>query len=78
MYIQEIQNIKDKIETAKSDQAKAEGSIEQIEKQWKDDFDCANIDEVKAKIDETETSIASLTTKQEGYMKEIEAGMEAE
>jgi len=76
MEVKELQQLKEKIEKAKSEKAKAEGSLEQIQKRWKDDFDCTSVDQVEAKIKETEEQIKSLTEKKDNYIKEIEEVME--
>ena len=76
MEVQELQNLKEKIEIAKADKAKAEGAIEQIEKRWKDEFECKDVDEVKVKIKDTEKEIETLTEKRDGYVEEIETAME--
>lgn len=75
MEVKELQNLKDKIETAKADKAKAEGAIEQIEKRWKDEFECGSAEEVEKKIKETEAQVESLTEKRDKYIKEIEDAM---
>jgi DNA repair exonuclease SbcCD ATPase subunit len=76
MNIKKLEELKEKIETAKSDRAKAEGAKEQIEKTWKDDFDCSSVEEVKDKVRETEEQIKALSGKLEEYMKKIEIAME--
>ncbi len=75
MKVEELEALKKKIETAKQDKAKSEGAIEQIEKTWKDDFGCKTVEEVKAKVKDTEGQIKTLNEKFAGYMKEIETAM---
>jgi outer membrane murein-binding lipoprotein Lpp len=75
MEVREFQAIQDKIDKAKSDKAKAEGSIEQIEKSWKDDFQCNSIDEVQAKIKELTEQITSLEQKRNKHIADIEKAM---
>lgn len=71
MTAESLQELRKKIDKAKSEKARAEGAIEQIEKQWKDDFDCDGVDAVKKLIDDTREQIDSLSKKLESYIREI-------
>jgi chromosome segregation ATPase len=72
----EIEEIKEKVDEAKEEKAKAEGAMEQIEKQWVEEFECKTEEEVQNNIDKLETDIKDLTEKQTSYMTEINTVME--
>lgn len=76
MNIQELEELKEKIDKAKEDKAKTEGAIEQIEKRWKDEFECSSVDEVKTKIEKTKNEVEELTVKRDKYIEEIQEAME--
>jgi chromosome segregation ATPase len=71
-----IEEIKQKVDEAKEEKAKAEGAMEQIEKQWKDEFDCKTEEEVQNNINKIEADIKDLSEKKETYMTEINTVME--
>ena len=73
MNINELQDLKKKIETAKSEKARAEGALEQILKTWKTDFGCSSVEEIKAKIVEVEKTITGFEEKFNTYIAEIQA-----
>lgn len=75
METKELEKLKSDIEEAKSKKSKAEGALEQIEKTWKEDFDCNSVEEVKQKIEETNKQIETLNEKLKVHTDEIEKVM---
>lgn len=65
--------LKEKIDKAKEQKAKAEGQIEQIMETWKKEYGCNTIEEVREYQKNIETKIQTLDEKLEGVTKEIEA-----
>jgi predicted RNase H-like nuclease (RuvC/YqgF family) len=57
MKVEDVVEIKAKIEKLKAQKNKAEGAIENIRKRWKIEYGCNSEEEVKAKIKELDESI---------------------
>jgi hypothetical protein len=76
MTIEELKELKSKIETAKEQKNKTEGAKEQMLKQLKDEFGLDSIDQIDGKIDGMKKEIDTLQTNQNKYMEEIEQEME--
>jgi hypothetical protein len=57
MKVEDVVEIKAKIEKLKVQKNKAEGAIENIRKRWKTEYGCNSEAEVKAKIKELDESI---------------------
>lgn len=76
MTPQDLHSLKNKIETAKAEKARAEGALEQIKKTWKDEFGCSTIEEIEAKIKETQDQISSLETKYNSLISELETTLQ--
>lgn len=77
MTAEKLAELKDKIDTAKSDRDKAQGAIEEIEKNWKEEFDCKTAEEVETLIKTYNTQIESLTKKYDSLVEEIEGKVES-
>jgi len=58
MTPRDFQTIKEKIESAKEQKARAEGAIGKIEEQWKKEFDVNSLEEAEQKAEEMEKEIA--------------------
>ena len=69
---QDLLDLKEKLEADKKEKAKNEGILEQIEKDWEDEYDCKSEKEVKNKVKEIDTEIEGLTAKRDKYIIEIE------
>lgn len=71
MNADELKEVKQKIEQAKAEKAKAEGAMEAILKRWKDEFGCDSIDDAMGRIQELRETIRTLIEKYEKYMEEL-------
>ena len=75
MTVQELKDLKQQIETAKTELAKNEGARDQILKRWKDEFNCDSVEAVEKLVTDTEAQIKSLNIKLNTYTTEIEEAM---
>lgn len=71
MNTTEFQDIKEKIETAKQNKARAEGAIQKIEEQWEDDFDVSNLEEAETKLAELKDRVETDQSKLDGLLDEL-------
>lgn len=76
MKIDELQDLKKKIETAKAEKSRAEGALEQIQKTWQQDFACESVEDIKAKISDVEKVIKEYEEKFNSYIAEIKTILE--
>ncbi len=76
MEIHELEELKEKIEIAKSKKAKNEGALEQIEKKWKEEYDCDCVGDVEELIEHTKEELELLEDKKNKYEKDIEKVMQ--
>ena len=70
--VQELEEIKEKIESKKTERDKAKGTIEKIEGDWKEEFNFSTVEEAQEKakqlqsdIDKTNERLEKLTIKLE-------------
>lgn len=75
MEIKELQNLKKRIDDAKTEMSKMQGVVEQIKKDWKKNFECDNDEELKKLIQNLEKSIKTLQDKADNYSKDIEKSL---
>jgi len=68
---EELAAIRDKIERAKEDHARAKGAYEQVMKEIKDEFGCDDLKSAKKKVDEMEKEIEELDSELDSKMKEF-------
>lgn len=71
MTTQELETIKNKIEKLKKDKSKAEGAMENIEKDWKSSFGLNSLEEVQEKIEELEKGKEEIETKIKNLSEKI-------
>lgn len=64
--------IKGKIETLKQKKAKAEGAIESIVENWKTTYGFSTVEEAETKLAELTTKQQAIETEMEGYYSELE------
>ena len=76
MTTTELQELQAKIDRAKSDQAKAEGTIEQIKKQWKDEYGLNTEEEVEQQIKTYNQELQTLEDEKRTLEKELESFLE--
>lgn len=72
MTTTEFQDIKDKIENAKQNKARAEGAIQKIEEQWDTDFDVKDLTHAEGQLDTLKESIESDEAKLSDLISELE------
>jgi len=58
LNIDQIEEIKRKIDLLKEKKAKAEGAMENIRRRWKEEYGCENEEDVKKKLAALEEEIA--------------------
>lgn len=73
MTPEEFNNIKSKIDRAKTQKAQAEGALDQLMTQLKTDFGLATIEEAKTKSEELAKEIKVAKDQLESLFKELEA-----
>ncbi len=71
MDIRQFENIKQKIEVLKQKKAKAEGSIESIETNWKNQYGFTSIAEAEGKLKEYEDTINKNTETMDTLYEEL-------
>jgi len=71
MDIRQFENIKQKIEVLKQKKAKAEGSIESIETNWKNQYGFTSIAEAENKLKEYEDTINKNTETMDTLYEEL-------
>lgn len=67
----QFESIKQKMETLKNKKAKAEGAIESIAQQWKEQYGITTIEEAEAKKNELEQEMESVNDEISTYYKEL-------
>lgn len=73
MNVQQYENIKEKIKEAQTKKIQAETHIEQIEKQWQEDFEnINNIEDATNELKKLEENIKNLEKKEQNLLEEIE------
>ena len=72
MNVEEFQDIKNKIETAKEKKARAEGAKAKIEDQWRQDFGVSTIEEANAKLKEIKMAVQNGNDKLEKMYERLE------
>lgn len=70
--IDDVKKIRKKIEGLKQRKAKAQGAMENIEKRWKQEFNCSTQEEVEARIQEIEEDISRREKRLEILMDKVE------
>ena len=75
--IELITEAKDRLESAKSAKAKADGALEQIERRWREEEDIKSVDDAKAKVKTLEREVSELEEQEGKLMKELEAELAA-
>ena len=73
MNIKQLEEIKDKIELLKQNRAKAQGTIEKIEKDWHDNFGVSTIEEAKNKLMELQANLEQKEERLETLTEKLEA-----
>lgn len=68
-----IEELKAKIEAAKTKKSKAEGAIEQLKTQLKKDFDITDLEQIPVKLTEYEAAIKRDEERLAALTKEIES-----
>ena len=76
MNIERIEEIKEKIEEAKSSKSKALGIIEQIESKWKEEYGVSSLEEAVSLLEKYKTQIQTLTKKSNDLEEKLEKKME--
>jgi len=71
-----IERIQEEIQNAERDKARAEGTLEQIRKTWKDDYDCNSREDVERLLNDLTEQHSTLTTKYEKLEKEIRGALD--
>ena len=71
MTPEDFKKAKDKIEQLKEKKAKAKGSMDNIEKSWKDEYEIHSIDEATKRSEELQKEIDSGEEKLEKLMTKI-------
>ena len=72
MTVEQVQEIQDKIARASQLSAKAEGSIERIQKDWKDKYGFDTMDEAEAYLESLRKKHTNMTSKEEELMSELD------
>jgi hypothetical protein len=72
MNVDQLEIIKEKIEKAKQQKAKAEGALEKILDQWKEEYGCASIEEAQQKHDEISSCIEKEEERLNSLLNELE------
>jgi DNA-binding FrmR family transcriptional regulator len=70
--VKRLSEIQAKIEKAKSRKARAEGVLETLEKRMKEDFECADVDELRAKRKTLSGQIDKLSERFDKAMADLE------
>ena len=70
----QLENIRERVESAKVQKAKAEGAVERIEQQWLDDYEIKDGDTtaVKAKIKELDDKTTADQKRLDELMEDLE------
>ena len=71
--LERLEEIQEAIEDNKEKKAKAEGNMENIEKQWKEKYNCDSPEEAQTKAEELTEEIQALKIKKAELETEIEA-----
>ncbi len=72
MTVQDLENIKDKIETAKETRDKAKGAKDRIELQLKNDFEITDIHTADEKAEEMKSSIEQNEKKRDKFTEQLQ------
>jgi hypothetical protein len=76
MTADKFQELKDKIDTLKEKKAKSKGSMDSIEKGWKEEYGFSTIEEAVSKQDELKTDIETGEKKLNKLMDKIESSVQ--
>ncbi len=76
--LKEYTELKRKTEEAQQNADKAEGALEQVMKQLKDDFDCSTLTEAKKKLKQLQKQEEKITTEFEEAIESFEEKWEDE
>lgn len=71
-----IQEIREKIETIKEDRSKAKARIEDIEVQWKEEYEVKDLKEAEALLSKMEKEVKTLEGKESDLEEQIEELLE--
>ena len=78
MTTKEFENIKDLIQQAEVEKAKAQGVKESIKAEWKKKYGFETLEEAKNKLDELNTEFNKNEKRKEKYMNELEESQDWE
>lgn len=76
MTEQEIENIKNKIDGAKKDEANYEGRLQEIMKRLKDEFGLTSVEEVQKMLTDMEKELNVLKGKAEKQLEQLQENYE--
>lgn len=71
MTTRELEEIQRQITKAEQEHSRAEGALESMRKSWKAEFGCDTIEEMEAKLAETEAELQELEKKLEDAVEDL-------
>ena len=78
MKVNELEKIKDLIQRAELEQAKAQGVKDSIKAEWKKKYGFDSVEEAKAKLEELESNLAKNEKKKDKLIQELEESQDWE
>jgi len=78
MTTEKFQELKDRIDNLKEKKAKAKGSMDSIEKGWKQEYNFSTVEEATSKLDELGSEIETGEKKLNKLMEKIESSVQFE
>ena len=78
MKVNELEKIKDLIQRAELEQAKAQGVKDSIRAEWKKKYGFDSVEEAKAKLEELESNLAKNEKKKDKLIQELEESQDWE
>lgn len=78
MKVDELEKIKDLIQRAELEQAKAQGVKDSIKAEWKKKYGFDSVEEAKTKLEELESNLAKNEKKKDKLIQELEESQDWE
>ena len=73
MQVRDLEQLKARIEEAKTTKARAEGALDRIKAQWKADFGVSTIEEAEAELAKLDADLDRDEARLEGLLKDLDA-----
>lgn len=78
MNVREVERIKELISKAELENAKTQGVIENIKKEWKNNYGIENVEQAVEKLEELEAELKSSNSRLEKLSNELESSYDWE